>query len=159
MVVRHGRLARLGGGLLLLAGMAALSVAGKPDLLPLPWRIAMAVLGIAVLWPVRSRLAPEAWLTDGPRSRSRHALSAGLMLPWFVLMIGVGELLRDAFGDVAAAATILPGIAIGFIGSYALGDRIADYLMSPQFTGPAQVSEAAAERPGAVGTEGPARSA
>jgi hypothetical protein len=62
-------------------------------------------------------------------------------------MIGVGGVL----GDVPAAVLVLPGIAIGYVGSYALGDLIADDLMSARFTSIEPARDDAAARPGPSG--------
>jgi len=130
MAVREGALRRTVEGLLVLVGLGALSAGLRLDDLQIPVRIVIVVVAIALLAPVRRRLAPEAWLSDGPRSPGRHVLSASLFVLWIVLLIASGA----ALGEWVVAALLVPGLAIGFVGSYALADVIADYCMSPQFT-------------------------
>jgi len=124
-----------------LVGLGLLSAGVRVDDLPIPLRIVIVLAAIALLAPVRHRLSPGAWLADGPRSLGRHALSAGLFMLWCVLLIAVGT----ALGEAVTAALHVPGLAIGSLGSYALGDVIADYCMSAQFTSVEPASDDAAD--------------
>lgn len=144
MAVREGTLRRTGEGLLALVGLGALSAGLKGDDLAIPLRIGAVLLAIALLAPVRHRLSLAAWLTDRPRSLGRHVLSACLFMVWIAVLIAIGS----ALGRMVLAALLLPGLAIGFIGSWTAADVIADYCMSPQFTAVEPAGDDAAEPAG-----------
>jgi hypothetical protein len=143
MAVRGVTVRRGAEALLVLVCLGALSAGVYHADVPVPVRIAV-VLVATLLAPVRRRLSPDAWLADGPRSPGRHALSVLLVVPWVVLLVAAGT----ALGEVVAAAVVLPGLAIGFVVSYALGDVIADYLMSAQFTSTDSAGDDAPETAG-----------
>jgi hypothetical protein len=147
--MRDGAVRRTGEGLLAVVGPGVLSVGFRLDDLQIPVRIVVVVAAIALLAPVRHRLSPEAWISDGPRSPGRHALSAGLFVLWIVLLIASGALL----GEWVVVALLVPGLAVGFVGSYALGDAIADYCMSPQFTSMEPASDDVTGVPAPLGHE------
>jgi hypothetical protein len=122
-------LRRVAEAVVVLVGLGLLSAAFRLETQPVGVRVALGALAGVLLWPVRGRLAPEAWLTDGPRTAGRHLLSVCLVVAWFAVLIAVGE----AVGYIVLDVLAVPGMAIGFVGSYALADVISNYFTSPQF--------------------------